>query len=94
MIYDIQKELKHAEDWELSQTDETMDVEEIAEMASRAISYCEGSCPSRDLVGEHRCYCVRARFPSPEHYELYQASREEFKKMLGIMIINTALPTK
>ena len=92
-VFDIQNEMAQAEAWEVEETDETMSVDEIADLASTGISFCQGSCTSRDLVGVHRCYCIRARFPSPEHFELYKEAREDFKRMVAIKVISVALPT-
>ena len=73
--------------WELEETTETLSIEEISEIAKTGISYCEGSCSSRNWVGQDRCKCVRERFPTPSHYQLYLKCREHFQRMLDLEIM-------
>lgn len=40
-------------------------------------------CASRKYSGDDACACIRAVFPNPDYYELYQLMREDYLKALG-----------
>ena len=40
-------------------------------------------CASRKYSGEDACSCIRAVFPNPDYYELYQLMREYYLENLG-----------
>ena len=91
MISDIKKDKKDAEDWENSKSEESISLNEIVHMARNGITYCEDYCVSREYTGENRCYCIRSRFPTPDHYELYLMARHQFKKYLALGMLAMAV---
>ena len=82
---DIKQEITIADQWE-SQIDsnESMKIDEIVELARRGLTFCEEFCASRHYAGEHRCRCIRERFATPQHYEMYQLIREKYKELLAL----------
>ena len=40
-------------------------------------------CASRKYSGDDACECIRATFPSPKFYEVYQLMREYYLENLG-----------
>ena len=72
-----------------------MSLDDLIELALRGHEQCEEYCPSRDSkkygCGEGGCFCIRAYFPSPTHYEAYLMLRGLVKelealKLLGMLI--------
>ncbi len=84
-ITDIKQELKDAEDWDRKEG--SISLIEIVDLAKTGIDTCEDFCASRKYCGEDRCYCIRARFESPQAYQLYKVSREYFLDFLAIGLI-------
>ncbi len=91
MIIDIKEDEKKAKEWELSQSKETLTIREIAEIATTGITCCGDFCASREYTGEHRCFCIRSRFPTPEHYELYLIARQKFLQLLSAKLLAEAV---
>ena len=91
MIIDIKKDAKEAEEWENSESEESISMDEIVHMAKNGVSFCEDYCASREYTGENRCYCIRSRFPTPSHYELYLLARDQFKKYLALGMLAMAV---
>ena len=91
MIIDIKKDAKEAEEWENSDSEESISMDEIVHMAKNGVSFCEDYCASREYTGENRCYCIRSRFPTPSHYELYLLARDQFKKYLALGMLAMAV---
>ena len=101
MILDIEKEAKEAADWEKGLSEEELTLQEIGDIAIQGLSYCPPDdndfvCLSRKYSGESRCYCIRARFPTPDHYDLYLSARNQFEKYLatGMLAIAVGSPTE
>ena len=91
MIIDIKKDEEEATRWERGDTEEALSIEEIASVATTGLTFCKDYCPSREYTGENRCKCIRERFPTPEHYELYLIARDKYLKMLAISIMAEAV---
>ena len=58
-------------------------IEEMADLCIEGLSVCEGHCPSRSLVGQDRCQCVRARFECLEDYQFYENGRKQAVVMIA-----------
>jgi hypothetical protein len=86
MIFDVRTEKRKAEEWEQGNSEETIPLSEIADIAAVGLTYCKDYCSSRETVGQASCYCVRARFPTPEHYQLYLKARHEYQRILAARI--------
>ena len=90
-LIDVHQDTFEAEAWESPANDEALDIRRICDLAITGFEPCKDFCSSRETVGEHRCLCVRQTFPTPEHYELYLATRSKFKDLLAAGICSTVL---
>ena len=93
-MIDIQEDRRQAEEWENGLTDGSLSIDQIAYLARMGVSTCDSYCGSREYVGENRCYCIRARFPSPAHFELYLLARERYQKLISIGLLAAAVSQK
>jgi hypothetical protein len=84
-IADIKRELKEAEEWDNAEGG--IDRIDLIDLSKKGIDTCTGFCASREYCGEDRCYCIRARFESPQTYQLYKHCREYFINNLAIAVI-------
>ena len=50
-------------------------------------------CPSRKYSGDDACECIRATFPSPKFYEVYQLMREYYLENLGKAFLRKIIGT-
>jgi len=91
LIIDVKQDEREAKEWELGNTREGISLNELAEVATQGLTFCEAYCPSREYTGENRCKCIRERFPTPEHYELYLIARDKYLKMLAITVMAEAV---
>ena len=89
-MIDIENDKRLALLWESEISTGSMSVNDIAYLAKTGIEYCDGYCPSRDITGADRCRCIRERFPSPEHYKLYQEARNRFEDLLKLAVVGKA----
>ena len=89
-MIDIEKDKELARIWESDLSTGSMDLKDIAYLAKTGIEYCEGYCASKEITGADRCRCIRDRFPSPEHYKLYQEARNRFKDLLKLATLGKA----
>mgnify|MGYP001366003428 CR=1 FL=1 len=87
----IQEDRKRAELWEAEGKTKTTTVDEIVELAKHEIRYCDDYCYSREYTGEDRCICIRERFVSPKHFELYLTARKKFKEMIAAKALAVAV---
>ena len=91
MVIDIQEDKRQAEIWERSDSEESVSLAEIVQAATNGISYCEDYCASREYTGEHRCFCIRARFPTPAHYEMFLHTRHAYQQYLAAGMLAVAV---
>ena len=76
--------------WELGESKETLSIEEITTLAKTGLTTCPEHCLSRARSGEDRCECVRARFPTPYHYNLYKKCQEQLRTLLDYELLALA----
>ena len=94
MIFDPHDEEKQVIEWSLSELPEGYDLQKIIEPLLQGFERCEDYCSSREQSGEDACYCVRAAFPTPEAYELYQALKEDSAKIAALTILSNVTGSK
>ena len=82
-MIDIFEEQRLAEIWSATSPKTNIDLEMLTDACINGIKTCEGECPSRDIVGEHRCKCIRERFDCLETYELYRLGRGTAQKVIA-----------
>lgn len=90
-MIDISKDKRLADEWEKAINEDSMTAEEISFLASTGLQTCEGYCPSRNHTGEDRCACIRERFPTPTHYQLYLSARSKYLKLFGLGLLANAV---
>ena len=78
--------------WEAGYFDVGMTLEEIIEIVKTGINLCENPEEQCEfgVTGEN-CRCIRLRFPTPEHYELYKAIRKSYVKEVAINVLAEAI---
>ena len=64
--------------------------DEITFLASTGLQTCKDFCASRKYTGENRCICIRERFPTSAHYDLYLRARSKYLELLEIGILAKA----
>ena len=70
--------------------DVSMQIKNLVDLAIRGFETCNKDslttgdfCASRKYSGDDACLCVRAVFPNPDYYELYQLLRESYLRDVG-----------
>ena len=87
-LIDIHEDKQQAETWMASEPEMTWQaIDELIDFAIHGIKTCEGFCGSREMLGEDACFCIRARFPSNEHYFLYLELRKLAKDLTTFALI-------
>ena len=79
--------------WVAGYFDVGMTLEEIIEIIKTGFKLCENpeeQCDSGGITGKN-CRCIRLRFPTPEHYELYKAIRKSYEKEWAINVLAEAI---
>lgn len=81
-MIDVFKELERKRSWENGEQDDGMSIEQIYKLVLTGANRCsvEENCISKQICGEDSCSCVRARFPSPESYQLFKLVKEQYEK--------------
>ena len=75
-MIDINIDKKQSLRWLEDNQDGLMHKSELIALVITGIETCEGYCGSREVCGEDSCLCVRALFPTPSHFFLYQELRK------------------
>ena len=86
-MIDIHDDKKQAEEW-LENTEGEMSQEQLVYLAINGHKECEHYCGSRELCELGACYCIRATFPTPKLYELYQQLRKTYIEMESLAVIS------
>ena len=67
-----------------------MTTDDLVTLATKGFETCPDDslktgdyCASRKYSGDDACSCIRAVFPNPDYYELYQLMREYYLENLG-----------
>tara|TARA_Y100000385_G_C12513048_1_gene392149 strand:+ start:168 stop:494 length:327 start_codon:yes stop_codon:yes gene_type:complete len=89
-MIDVRDDKKQAEDW-LDNGNGEMDADTLNFIAINGFEDCgRKPCFSAKACGSDACFCVRATFPSREHYQLYLALRERYLMWLKLGLIGAA----
>jgi len=91
---DYFEEENEANLWNSTSSRGTITWKDISKMAISKLETCEGFCESREISGEDSCFCIRNRFPTPDHYKLYKATRRRYEKMLNAGLAIKAVATR
>mgnify|MGYP000846964947 FL=1 len=91
MTIDTTRDKQLADEWESSNSKGGMTADEITFLASTGLQTCKDFCASRKYTGEHRCICIRERFPTSAHYDLYLRARTKYLKLLEIGFLAKAV---
>ena len=91
MTIDTTRDKQLADEWESSNSKGGMTADEITFLASTGLETCKDFCASRKYTGEHRCICIRERFPTSAHYDLYLRARTKYLKLLEIGFLAKAV---
>ena len=87
ILFDINEDKKEKMEWLSEGNDNSFTMDDLTDYAINGLQRCEGYCGSEDYLGEDACYCVRARFPTIKHFNLYEAARELGKELAYITIL-------
>ncbi|HAP70274.1 MAG TPA: hypothetical protein DCR04_11215 [Flavobacteriales bacterium] len=86
-LIDIKKDLKQKEEWISEESPDVCSLDDLIDYAIYGLKRCEDYCGSEDYCGEESCFCVRARMPSPKHYELYEELRAVGQELAWLTIL-------
>lgn len=86
-MIDINIDKKQSNAWLEDNRNGAMSRQELVSLAITGIERCEDFCGSREVCGEDACFCVRAYFPTPAHYFLYQELRKIAKTITSASLI-------
>ena len=79
-MIDVREDKKQAEDW-LDNGNGEMDADTLNFIAINGFENCgRKPCFSAKACGSDACFCIRATFPSREHYQLYLAQHRLLSK--------------
>jgi len=76
-MIDIREDMKQAEIW-LNKTEGEMSEEQLIYLAATGFEECPDYCGSKKYCEDGACACIRATFPTPDHYHFYLALRKQF----------------
>ena len=89
-MIDVREDKKQAEDW-LDNGNGEMDADTLNFIAINGFENCgRKPCFSEKACGSDACFCVRATFPSRDHYQLYLTLRERYLMWLRLGILGAA----
>ncbi len=88
-LIDINEDLKQKENWISEEAPDFLSLDDLIDYAIYGLKRCEDYCGSEDYCGEESCFCVRARMPSPKHYELYEELRAVGQELAWLAILGS-----
>jgi len=87
VFLDVNEDKKQKKDWISEQVPGICLLEDLIDYAVHGLKRCEDYCGSEHYCGEGSCFCVRARLPSPKHYELYEELRALGQELAWLTIL-------
>ena len=87
VFLDVNEDQKQKKDWISEQVPGICLLEDLIDYAVHGLKRCEDYCGSEHYCGEGSCFCVRARLPSPKHYELYEELRALGQELAWLTIL-------
>ena len=86
-MIDIHEDKKQSESWqEANPENALMSIKQLLMLAINGLDVCDDYCGSRERLGQENCFCVRANFPTQNHYFLYLELRELAKKLAAFAL--------
>lgn len=76
-MIDIRQDMKQAEAW-LEKANGEMSEEQLIYLAATGFVECSDFCGSKEYCEDGACACIRATFPTPDHYHCYLLLRQRF----------------
>ena len=76
-MIDMRKDMKEAEAW-LDNTEGEMSEDQLIYLAATGFVECPDFCGSKKYCEDGACACIRATFPTPDHYHCYLLLRQRF----------------
>ena len=76
-MIDINEDMKQAEVW-LNNTEGEMSEDQLIYLAATGFEDCPDFCGSKKYCKDEACACIRATFPTPDHYHCYLLLRSKF----------------
>ena len=89
--FDPREDQRQLEQWLCEDESSELNLELIADKVINGFERCEEHCPSRNHCGSDGCYCVRANFPTPQHYETYKELMRDASKVIAINLLAKVL---
>ena len=75
-MIDMRQDMKQAEVW-LNKNEGEMSEDQLIYLAATGFE-CVDSCQSKKYCKDEACACIRATFPTPDHYHCYLLLRSKF----------------
>ena len=89
-MIDINEDMKQAEVW-LGETEGEMSEDQLIYLAATGFEECPDYCGSKQYCEDEACACIRATFPTPDHYHLYLILRDQFIQWMKQGIIASSV---
>ncbi len=89
-MIDLKEDMKQAEVW-LNNTEGEMSEDQLIYLAATGFEDCPDFCGSKKYCKDEACSCIRATFPTPDHYHLYLLMRSQAIEWLKQGIIANAV---
>lgn len=90
MTFDIREDKRQLDEWLCADEPKDLDLNLVAYKLINGFERCEDYCSSRNNCGEDGCYCIRANFPTPKHYETYKQMMPDASKVIALRILSVA----
>ena len=86
-MIDIHEDKKQSEKWQEAKPERAlMSIKQLLLVAINGLDVCDDYCGSRERLGQENCFCVRANFPTQDHYFLYLELRALAKKLAAFAL--------
>ena len=76
-MIDLNEDMKQAEVW-LNNTEGEMSEDQLIYLVATGFEDCPDFCGSKKYCKDEACACIRATFPTPDHYHCYLLLRSKF----------------
>jgi hypothetical protein len=91
MTFDPREDKRQMEEWVSTEEPDQIDLDLVAEKIINGFEQCEEYCFSRNNCGDDMCYCIRANFPTPKHYDTYKEMMLDASKIVAIRILSNVI---
>ena len=87
MIFDAREDKRQRDDWLCTEEPDELDLDFVASKIINGFTRCDDYCVSRNNCGDDGCYCIRANFPTPNHYDTYKQMMQNASQIIAIRIL-------